>query len=81
MSWRALLELIAEEVGQAQALRIEQRARQELGGVRLTIAKRVPITSARIDEIAPGNAKKAAQKLGVHHSTVYRVMHRARLVR
>ena len=40
MSWNALLELLAAEVGQDAALRFERRARMELGGVRVTVGVR-----------------------------------------
>ena len=69
MSWQALLALIAEELGQEAADRIEVRARQELGGVRLTIATRVVVTP---DKIAGQKPQEAAKRLKIHPSTVYR---------
>ena len=71
MSWAALLTLIAEEVGQDAADRIEQRARKELAGVRLTIAARPTVTQKKIDA-DPGKPREAAKRIGVHYSTVYR---------
>lgn len=76
MSWRALLELIAEEVGREAAGRIEDRARAEFGGTRITIAKRQAVTVQHIDAVAPGRPKEAARALGVHVSTIYRGLRR-----
>ena len=81
MSWRALRELIAYEAGSDTAKRIEERARVELGGIRITIAKRRQINHVNINAVAPGNAKQAASLLGVHKSTVYRAMRRDRIIR
>ena len=81
MSWDVLLELIADELGDDSARRIEERARLELGGMRITISKRRVITRAEIEKIAPGKPLKAAAVLGVHHSTVYRALNRQRIIR
>lgn len=81
MSWQLLVDLIADEVGADAALRIEDRARIELGGLRITIAKRKPITVETIDSIAPGRPKEAAKALGVHPRTIYRVLQRDRIIR
>lgn len=80
MSWRTLLELIADEVGNDAAARIEERARRELGGERITINKRQAITFELVEQVAPGRPQEAARKLGVHHATVYRALHR-RIIR
>ena len=76
MTWVALVELIAQEVGEDVAARIEDRARAELGGERITILKRKIITQQRIDAAAAGKPKEAAKKLGVHYSTIYRTINR-----
>ena len=76
MTWQSLLDLIADEVGQSAADRIEDRARVELGGLRITIAKRPTVTTEKIDAVAPGRPKQAAQKLQVSLATVYRTLRR-----
>lgn len=81
MSWAAIIEMIAQEVGAEAADRIEARARLEFGGMRVTVAKRQSITVSQIDQIAPGKPKEAARALGVHPRTIYRVLQRERLVR
>lgn len=81
MSWKILIDLIIEEVGQDAAMRIENRARVELGGLRVTVAKRRPITVETIDAVAPGRPKEAAKALGVHPRTIYRVLQRDRIIR
>lgn len=81
MSWAALLELIADELGREAAARVQERARVELAGVRLTISQRIHITPEMIDAVAPGRPKDAARELGVHPVTVYRALKRPRLIR
>lgn len=76
MTWLTLLDIISEEVGQEAAAKIEERARREMGGERITIKKRRQITLELINETAPGKPKEAARKLGVSHSTVYRALRR-----
>lgn len=76
-----MLELIAEEAGAQVAARIEARARVVFGGMRFTVSKRKAVTPELIDAIAPGKPKEAAKALGVHPTTVYRVLQRPRLVR
>ncbi len=71
MSWADLLSLIAEEVGQDAADRIEQRAIESLAGVRLTIASRPTVTQTKLNT-NPGKPREAAKRIGVHYSTVYR---------
>jgi len=71
-AWWALLELIAEEVGTDAAYRIEQRARYELGGARVTVSVKPWTPPERLEEIAPGKPKQAAKKLGIGVSTAYR---------
>lgn len=76
MSWRALLELIADELGVEAARRVESRARSELAGVRITITVRPPLDPREVESIAPGRPRDAARALGVHPSTVYRALRR-----
>lgn len=72
MSWAELLALIERECGAEIAAHIEESARIRMGGERITIGKRRPLTLAIIEAAAPGQPKKAAEKLGVHAATVYR---------
>lgn len=81
MTWEVLVAIIADEAGSETAERIEERARIELGGLRITIAKRKPITVETIDAVAPGRPKEAAKALGVHPRTIYRVLQRDRIIR
>jgi hypothetical protein len=76
MSWPDLMRLIRDEVGDEAASRIEERARFELGGLRITVLKRKEITSHDIDRVAPGRPKEAARKLQVSVATVYRTLRR-----
>jgi len=81
MSWAALLELIREEAGDEIADRIEDRARESLAGVRITVCARVPLMADDARKAAPGRPKEAAKILGVQVSTVYRAMRRDRIIR
>ncbi len=81
MTWAALLELIADEVGHEAAARIESKARQVMPGERLTITKRQVLTRQIVDQVAPGKPLLAAKKLNVHRSTVYRAIQRSRIIR
>ncbi len=72
MSWPDLLNLIAEEAGGKVAAKIADRARKEMGGMRLTISVKPVITKKIIDATAPGKPKEAARILGVHQATIYR---------
>ena len=81
MSWGAVLGIIADTEGAEVARRIDGAVRAELRGVRLTIPARDPVTVEQINAVAPGKPKQAAAALGVHQSTVYRVLQRRRLVR
>ena len=71
MSWKQLVSLIQAEVGAEAAERIAERARLELGGLRITISTKPYVTKAIIDRVAPGNPRKAARKLGVSRQTIY----------
>lgn len=79
MSWAALLEIIRREAGDELMARIEARARQEMGGTRITIGKKPLITQSRIDAVSPGKPKEAAKQLGVHYSTIYRALNRRQI--
>ena len=72
MSWTDLVVLITDEVGDDAAARIEERARREMGGTRLTISRKPVVTNAKIDRAGPGKPRQAAKRIGVHYSTVYR---------
>ena len=80
MSWSDVLAILRAECGDDQADRIAKRLYREFGGCRLTVPKRQPIDREMIDAAAPGRPRDAARKLGVHHTTVYRVLRR-RVVR
>jgi len=81
MSWPGLLELIREEVGDEAASRIEDRARLELGGLRIYIKRSREITREELDSLAPGKPRDAARKLGIHPATAYRILQRDRIIR
>ena len=81
MSWGAVLDIIAETEGAEVARRVDSAVRAQLRGVRLTIPARESVTIEQIDAVAPGKPKQAAAALGVHQSTVYRVLQRRRIVR
>ncbi len=72
MSWADLIALISAEVGADAALRIEERARREMGGTRLTISTTPIVNKTKIEQAAPGKPREAAKRIGVHYSTVYR---------
>jgi hypothetical protein len=76
MCWADLIALIEEEAGAEVAARIEDRARVELGGLRVTIHKRKALTVHDIDRVAPGRPKEAARRLNVSIATVYRALRR-----
>ena len=81
MSWETLLNLIADRYGEQVASEIEDLARRQMPGERITIRKTKLITTELVDKVAPGKPREAAKKLGVHYSTVYRALNRARIVR
>lgn len=76
MSWQEVLKILNDECGADLASRIERRLANELGGVRITIAKRQTITREMADKAAPGKPREAARKLGVHPATIYRALRR-----
>lgn len=76
MTWEAVLDVIVEVAGRELAQRIERRLAQELGGARVTVAKRRRLTRDDVDTVAPGRPAEAAVVLGVHRSTVYRAIRR-----
>lgn len=81
MSWTELMGIIRDEAGEELADRLEARFRRELAGVRLTVCARAKLTADEVDKVAPGDPKKAARKLGVHFTTVYRALNRDRIIR
>jgi len=81
MSWAALLDLIRAEAGEDLADRIEARCRRELAGVRITVCARIPLNGQDVHAVAPGRPQEAAKILGVQVSTVYRAIHRDRIIR
>jgi hypothetical protein len=76
MTWCALLAIIREESGPDLAARIEARAKRELGGLRITVGAKAPLTVADIDAVAPGRPQEAARILGVSVVTAYRALRR-----
>ena len=80
-AWVDLLHIIADEAGRDIADRIETRARYELGGMRMTIATRAPVTAAEVEHAAPGRPREAARKLGIHPTTAYRAIRRGAFIR
>ncbi len=72
MKWYELLTLISEEVGADAARRIEDRARLELGGTRLTVGIRRRITREDVVAAAPGRVREAARRLHISPTTAYR---------
>ena len=81
MTWEALLDIITDEAGKDIAARIEKRANMELGGTRLMISLRPVVRAMDIHRAAPGKPIVAAKKLGIHPTTAYRKLRKARLIR
>ena len=76
MSWSVIISRISAKYGPEVASEIEDMAREEFAGQRITILKRKIITAEKIDKAAAGKPKEAAKKLGVHYSTIYRALNR-----
>ena len=76
MSWPELVAILAEAVGPAEAERVASVIRAKLGGCRLTVPTRRHVTPQEAEQAAPGKPREAARKLGVHPSTVYRLLQR-----
>lgn len=74
MSWSALIELISRQVGADMAGVIDRLARAELGGARIYVPSRVPVTWQTAHEAAPFHPRQAARILKVHPTTVYRAL-------
>lgn len=71
---------IEPSFSEAMALELEMQLRQEFGGEECRIYKRVPPEelAARVRARFNGrNASQVAEELGIHLSTVYRVIKRA----
>ena len=87
--WQAVVAILRTEAPD-QAERIEARLLHELGGLRLTVPKRVTITRAEAHKAVRqngGNVDKAAKEVGLSRSSMYRRLRpeprqeRGRLVR
>lgn len=82
--WHDLIAIIRSEAGPEVAGRIETEVRFRLGGARLTIpavGRAPPVTEDAIRQALASHkwhVADAARALGVHHSTVYRVLSRRR---
>ena len=76
MSWPELLAVLVEAVGQASADRVASLLRARLGGCRVTIPRKRRVTCEEVEQAAPGKPQEAARRLGVHPSTVYRLLKR-----
>jgi len=77
--WETLLRLVADEAGDEAAERIAARARAELGGVQLSIPRRPTVTVAdahRAVREAKGDVDRAARRLNLSRSSVYRRLQR-----
>jgi transcriptional regulator of acetoin/glycerol metabolism len=81
VSWSGILDLIAAELGPIAAARIEQLVRDRYAGERIYITARRPVDPADIAAAAPGRPREAARRLGIHPSTAYRALRRARDIR
>ena len=76
MSWPELLAVLVEAVGQTEADRVASVIRFRLGGTRISIPSKRRVTCEQAEQAAPGKPQEAARKLGVHPSTVYRLLQR-----
>ena len=76
MSWPELLAVLVEAVGQTEADRAASLLRARLGGCRVTIPSKRRVTCEEVERAAPGKPQEAARRLGVHPSTVYRLLSR-----
>ena len=76
MSWSELMAILVEAVGQASADRVASLLRARLGGCRVTVPTRRHVTPREVEQAAPGKPREAARRLGVHPSTVYRLLKR-----
>lgn len=75
MSWQLFVALVADEVGEESAERIQERARIALGGLRLMIPKRKTLTREQaMTEMrrSSGRVDLAAKRAGVSKATMYR---------
>ena len=86
MSWTALLDLIAAELGAEVAERVRLRAEREFPSLRVTVPTVYPRppTDAEIQRVlreCNWCVDLAAKKLGMHRATLYRRLDRNRLNR
>jgi glycine/D-amino acid oxidase-like deaminating enzyme len=81
VAWRELIEVLEAELGPAGADRLDHALRAAFGGERLYVpaAERVdPEQAAQAVAEAP-SARIAAQRLGVHVTTIYRKLEQRRI--
>lgn len=75
MTWAAVLEAVADELGPDIAAAVDRVVRARLRGLRLTIpVRRQMLSPDMVHDAAPYQPRQAAKKLGVHPSTVYRLL-------
>jgi hypothetical protein len=74
VSWKALIECLERRLGPKVAALVDEAVREEFGGDRLYIPSRKPITPEAAHDAAPHEPRKAAAMLGVHPTTIYRVL-------
>ena len=80
MSWAAVLEVIAEELGPDLAAAVDRAVRSRLRGLRLTIPTRRPLTPETVHQAAPHRPRLAAKALDIHPSTAYRILRVRRML-
>lgn len=81
MSWHDVLEVAVEILGEDAAADFEAACADRLAGSHCYIPQRKRLTRSDVDAVSPGRPKEAARQLGVHQSTVYRAIHRTRVIR
>ncbi len=83
MNWPRLLEIIEEESGKEACLKIEKRARLEMGGKRIMVysQRQRTVTGQDVHDAAPGRPRIAAKKLGINEVTAYRKLKKSRIIR
>lgn len=81
MTWAAVLEVVAEELGPEVAAAVDRAVRRRLRGLRLTIPIKPVLTPEIVHQAAPHQPRKAAKALEIHPSTVYRLLSRRTLIR
>jgi hypothetical protein len=74
VSWAALIDCLERRLGPKVAALVDEAVREEFGGDRLYIPSRKPITPEAAHQAAPDQPRKAAAALGVHPTTIYRIL-------